>query len=355
MMNQSDEQTSSRANWPARIGAVVGTTVFHVTAVLIIFCLTLLPFFGGGRLEGLLTSLESSSFAAAVLPSFGIHIVISALIWGVCYGGWIGWAKRRSAQDAGPERSMALSRGTVIMETLVAFPLLLLMIFGMAQMSVNNSASILAKLATYEAARTVWVWHPERDRFDLSDSDIEDRARVQAAAVLTPVASPQGGTPNSEPFRQMRGSLFAAQWPTGSSDAGMVGQHIADGVADADSELMALLDDTRSFSAALDTSSYPIRSIRKFTGAYLEISVEMLEVEVENDDGDMKPHVGAELTFRHLQRFPMVGRLFGDFASDVDDSSRDNGFYAVYEGSLTLHRQLDAHTGCPPLLVGGCF
>ena len=362
MAKEPHNPTASSVQTP-ELGAALSMALFHGTAVALIYGLTLLPFMYG-RIGTFIYSLGTPEFLYASLPQIGGHLVLAAILWGGIY--WL-WSIRSRRSEAG--RAIKTARGTAITETLIVIPVFLLLVCGMAQTAINSAAGMLANLAAYEAARAVWVWHPETNRFngggaygavsEVNDDYVREMARIQAAAVLTPVAHsygtsaatfdasspPPGMAAATEEFRQFRGALVGAQIDRG----GMEG---AEGRANADqlAEMGAVMfgddrgRDGHTFVMALDSSRYPVRSAWKLSGAYLSTSVDF-EDGLTNDDG--LPTIRTTLTYNHYIAMPLMGPVFGTGFEAANAPGGREGHYAPYQRQFTYVQQVDSNPGAP--------
>lgn len=261
--------------------------------------------------------IDEPKLRSFLAPELMLHLGLSACLWLLVYllGAFI-WQAREPATV----KLIDNQRGTVMTETLIALPVLLMLIFGIAQLTVNNMAGIFANLATIQAARTAWLW--EREPCNSIECDPGERARIQAAAVLTPVAPGAqriGGGTLSQAAQQMRATLAGAQHPRLTEDSGQLGFQMVDAV-DLSRRQSA------NFARAVDNQSFSVRTIRKFTFAY-----HATNVDVSNPSSDV---VRVELTYRHYNAFPFVGRLFGEVA----DVAGRLGHYADIERTFEMKR-----------------
>lgn len=259
---------------------------------------------------------EQPQFRSFLAPELALHVGLSVCLWTFAYlvGAYL-WRSGEPARVRLEDR-----QGAVMTETLIALPVLLMLIFGIAQITVNNIAGIFTNLATIQAARSAWLW--EREPCNSIECDPAERARIQAAAVLTPVApgthfiSGSNLTPAAE---QMRGVLVGVQQPDLRDDIGADGMEMS-------SRVSTFGHNSGTFAEALDTQSYSVRTVRKFTFAY-----HATDIEISNPSGDT---VRVELRYRHHNAFPMVGRIFG-----VEDTvAGRSGYYAHIERAFELKR-----------------
>ena len=83
------------------------------------------------------------------------HASLGMVVWLTSY---LLFALGSHRMRQNPRRKMKLSRGTVMVETLIIFPVFLLLLFGLLQLSINNIASMLTSYAGFSGTRAVWVW-----------------------------------------------------------------------------------------------------------------------------------------------------------------------------------------------------
>ena len=326
----------------AGIGAVIGAFALHIVAISLIFALTLWPFLTG-RIGSFVAYLGVPEFFHATVPTMVGHLIISAVLWAVAYGCWAQWSKRSKTP-----RVITTSRATVITETIIVMPVLLMLILGMAQMAINSAAGMLSNLAAYEAARSVWVWYPEIERYDgityspnIDEDFVEEMGRLQAAAVMTPAAYSFGTDGNDTPqFREMRGAILASQIELSGPDTGAQGMSKADELDILGHEWFGGSGEHgRSFVDALDAANYPVRSAMKFSGAYVSTDVD-LTVHPYDDDLEI---IETEVTYRHFQAVGLVGGMFG---TSQTVGGRE-GWYVTYVRSFHLIRQIDSNPAVP--------
>lgn len=304
----------------------------HSAATLVVALLGLVAVLGPGHLRALL-ELESATATPWVGHVAG-HLALSALCWALIY-----MAGRTLVQAAGRERSPRLVRaqGAVATETLIVMPVLLMLVFGLAQLAVVNIAGMLANYAAVQAGRAVWVWHPETQplndesaRRGVTEAMVADHARVQAAAALAPVAPGDhqiSGDMGSPAFTRMRGMMMASQVENPPNDSGRIAQDIGfDSATDKDA----------AFWRALDGSSFPERTARKMSFAYLATEVEVV---------DRGEEVGARLTYHHYVAFPLMGGIFGE---DATVGGRA-GAYSTITREFLLPAQVQPNAETPEL------
>ena len=300
-----------------RRGTTIAATVLgHSLATLVVSAVLLWAFVDRHTATVFIGAFEQAQFRSFLAPDLALHVGLSVCLWAFIYlvGAYL-WRGGEPARVRLDKR-----RGAVMTETLVALPVLLMLIFGIAQLTVNNIAGIFTNLATIQAARSAWLW--EREPCHSIECDPAERARAQAAAVLTPVAPGTHFINASDLPRaaaQLRGVLVGVQQPQLREDMGAQGMDVS-------SRVSTFGRRSGTFAEALDTQSYTVRTVRKFTFAYHATSVE-----VSHPGQDT---IRIDLLYRHHNAFPMVSRIFG-----VEDSvaGRD-GYYAHIERSFELKR-----------------
>lgn len=284
------------AEWGARCG-------LHLTGVVVVAAVVAWLALGLGHMRWLASVHQSVGDVSLYARELAVHMGLSALLWALVFGVWRGGMHARKRRRRGVVRA----RGTAITETLIVMPVLLLLILGIAQLAVNNLAGMLLNYGTNQAARTVWVWQPEvmpldgqRGRMGVDDEHVEEMARLQVAAAMTPVAPSEFSARRdmeTEQFERMRALFLANQDRTPSADSG--GQALNRAM-----ELDAFeVADDLSFVRAMDGSSFPRRTVRKLTSAYEATEVEVIDESTE---------VGVEVTYWHQITFPLVGPIFGE-------------------------------------------
>lgn len=289
-----------------------------------------------GARRAVFSGLADGVFVADTLVRAGLHVALSAAVWGVV------WAIARRAVDALNRRAAASNRrGAVTVETLLVMPVALLLIMGLAQLAIVNIAATVTNFAAYEAARTAWVWEGERGAGRMadgaSDKTVEEYARIQAATVLTPVA-PGAFDQNwnlPERARQARGMMVGAQMPIPYDDLGATGMDIAR-VLRSEAIQSSVAERDRTLALALDPSLHPRRTVKKFTWS---IQASDVSVTYQQDP----PEIEVELTYHHYCAVPLVGAIFGEY--DVVNGRR--GYYRTFERTITRRRQLPARGAWP--------
>lgn len=337
-MEETPRRLENKAGRPRfRIGLVLFGLGFHGLVVLLVAVLLAAPFVDTSMLQALWEAGKMSGYGYLLGTEALIHVGVAACLWAALYLSWL--ALRQGGGSA--KRAIRRARGSVLTETLIILPVLLVLIFGLAQLAVTNIAGMLTNLAAVNAGRTVWLWLPETSpiggaspRGGVTREHVGELARIQAAAALTPVAPadlrirPDVG---SDLFKLMRGSFVANQLEWLPNDAGRIGVDEAFRLSDGGGENPG---DDLSFSRALDGSSFLVRSARKFGAAYEATEVEVLE------RGEW---LGARVTYKQLAAFPVTNRIFGN----LEVVGQRKGYYTTIVREFDLKTQPEPNAKFP--------
>lgn len=302
----------------------------HLTAVWLMAALLLLPYRDG--VSVLFAGWTDPAVRAQSWGNLFLHVCLAATVWGLVFVSYR-WLRTLSRSQV---HRIAKSRGQAMIETLIALPLILLLIFGLSQMTLNNVAGMFSNVAAFQAARAAWIWYGE----PCESCDVRERAeemgRIQGAAVLVPVASNQVGAddPSLEFFR-MRGLLVGSQLARVGEDLGAAGMDVAG---------RAGRDDTVSLAAAMGHRPFIHRTAVQFTSAYGSTNVSVSE------NGDF---LRVSFLYRHHNSMPLVAAIFGSH----DTVGGTDGFFTRIERTVELRRLPQAnrraviHSNLPPLLL----
>lgn len=241
----------------------------HLLGWAFISVLLLVPYADSQVMQGFAVAAEHPEFRAFTSTEVFFHVLLSGTVWALLFITFKLVAAKRARRKV-----FKVARGTAVTETLIILPVWIMLSMGLLQLSVMNIAGILANLATFQAARTVWVWSGDRPTNpSVSYMTVMTKARVQAAYALTPVA-PGDYFRNSifvsNSFKAARAGMIAQQIPVPINDSGSLGYALAYAT-----ELEDLGGAIRMGNAgnlalwrSLDGTSFPTRSVRKFTWAY---------------------------------------------------------------------------------------
>lgn len=310
-MNDGRQQTNCSARQTrsglARQAVVVGHLCVHLTGIAIVAAALAWMAIGLDHIRWMASVHQISGETSYFLSEVVVHGLLSAATWTLIY---LTFSAVMDGRSDG-RRVLKKARGTVITETIIILPVLLILILGLSQLVINNLAGMLLNYGSSQAARTVWVWSPETEpieggpgpRMGVDDERVQEMARLQVAAAMTPVAPSVFASRreiDSPEFEQMRAILLASQIPGAPNDAGNIALDRAQGFDDFEAA------DSLTFVNALDGSNYAARTVRKFSSAYNAV-----ELEVVREDGQ----VGVEMTYFHQITFPLVGAIFGETGS----------------------------------------
>ncbi|WP_164856355.1 TadE/TadG family type IV pilus assembly protein [Lujinxingia sediminis] len=315
------------ASGQARLLLNATRILVHLGGVVGVALLMALPFVSQRTLS-LASQANASGLHEAVFSIEAlIHVGLAACFWAILAlsFAWLRETHRqRSEQRPTLTRKVVRARGSVILETLIVFPVFLLLIFGLAQFAVLNIASMLTTVAAFQATRTVWIW----EREPIGTDDVERKATIQAATVVAPVVpgeyAAQPSTSSSE-YSQNRGIFVASQFPWPVADSGYQGRNIGDRLADE----MAGLNPPIDFVSAVDSSSFSHRTVRKLTSAYGSIDVSF------EPDAASSSLLKVTTTYHHLNAFPLVAGLFGE---NYERAGRE-GYHVPIKRVLSIERQ----------------
>lgn len=286
----------------------------HIAMTLVIFVLFASPFISTGVLEMMGTGLNDTQIQAPLLKDLAIMFGLSVCTWALLFSAYVHVRDRIRVRK---KMVVVKSRGTVLTETLIVFPVFLLLTFGLGQMGVNSMAGLLTTLGTFEAARTLAVWGPEvgnnRTGSTVTRANAEDRARIAAAAVIAPVAPMSKGNimcGKSSAFKKLVKSMVAA---------GLLPVEAPQKYS--------------SFASAMDNATFAQRGPAKFAGAYCSVGV-TYSGDMRTDPGNVE--VGeftTKVEYRHKMVFPLVGLAFGG-------TPTPGGWLTTVERTYTLTHHL---------------
>lgn len=287
--------------------------LFHLLGVALVFAAMVALSIGGETALSLAQFVAAeSTIQEAITFRVLIHLGLAACLWAmlvILYK----LAELRFQEKKTP-RLVRLPVGTVITETLIALPVLLLLILGMVQLSLNNMTGILTHVAEFQAARTAWVWVPEMQE-GVSEGEVRERIRISVALVMTPTA-PQERVGISD-RAELTQEIMTARFDTGFNLSwppwGNGSQRL-------------------SVERALDSAAaLTDRASMKFASAYVNTEVRELIIGEE---------VGADITFYHFQAVPLVGVIFGSPAGQTALSGQGNRYFQHYEIEARMPAQL---------------
>lgn len=295
--------------------------VGHLTATLLLFAVFQAAFISESTFNLLKVAVGDSQLAGHVMLEVGIMLGLSGCLWAFMY---LAYSWIRIGMNTRKKLSVVKTRGTILTETLIVFPVFLLLTFGLAQMSINSMAGLLATLATYESARTVAVWGPEvghnrSGRGTVSNNHVEEKARVAAAAIMAPIA------PNLP-------TEFASCSASNKTMDEMLRSLVGAGVAP-----FGAPKPVDSFIDALDTQRFGARGWYKLQIAYCRSDVSWSGQIVTDPGARGRNQFTTSLSYRHRTAFPFMKLVFGQFST--------------IERSYTLTQQMSPNPERPQMNV----
>ena len=267
----------------------------HALAISVIFAIAIALAMPGQTFGLALSALDDPQMSSHVLSDLAIMLALSTFTWAVLFGGlcWVRDASTRRKRTA-----VHRTVGSIATETLIVMPVFLLLTFGIAQMGVNSMAGLLTTVGTFQAARTVAVWAPEQGTArtnsgqTVTRGDVEERARIAAAAVVAPVAPMSAGATRCSTPRTL--SLMIQSMV----NAGL-------------SPVQAPATRIGTFTEALDRSSFAQRGPTKLVAAYCGMNVRF-SGDIYTSPGDTEQgEFTTRVTYNHKMVFPLVGPAFG--------------------------------------------
>jgi hypothetical protein len=320
---------------------ILTTVGFHVIVVSVLALGSAACFASPASREALGFVLSQGVMLDTLLVDLALHAGLCAVVWATLF--FLGrrlWRLVDRRPAGGEPLRLGGVRGTVITETLIVLPVALLLIMGIAQLALVNIAATLTDLAVIQSARSVWVWAPEAQegRFFVDRSTVREKARVQAAAVLTPAASSNFGrfgtgqySGYAKSFRKAMGAIYGAQLDDAGTDIGSYSTSEAELHLSADRQNKAK---NFAFNLSFDSHKFEERTARKFFNAWVHTDIEI----VESDE-----FIGARMTYHQPMLMPLVAGIFGDF----QHINGEAGYYVSIERAYTLRKQVKPNANLP--------
>lgn len=282
------------------------------------------------------TGQEAPEVGQALVLTGIFHGLVSLAVWTIVYG--LGRGVVKAVRGRGQEemkRSLAVGRGAVFLESIMAIPVLLLLTMGLLQLSVLNLTAALVNVAGYQGARAVWVWQPEADagRSGVNQAEVNERARIAVALVMTPVVAGDQrmiGSGISPQATAMARAMYA-RFALDVSPGGIAALLVPVGGTNEMTEL--------SVSRAFDTGALDRRAVRKFLFAYMmtDTGDGMAQgdgVGVIREGGV----IGVRFEFDQYIAMPLIGRFFGD-PRLIGGSGGRRGFFRTWEQAFVFPEQ----------------
>lgn len=284
-----------------------------------------LLYWGSDALAGAVSAWDDAQIWAQasgdLLKLFGV----SSLIWASLYMGW-----RILSRAPSRPRRVALSRGQVMVETLIVIPVYLLVMLGSMQLALTSIAGLLTTLGAYQAGRAAAIWMPETTstgnrRSDVTQALAKDKVRVAAASVIAPSVNSGflSGCSAADSSDTLELKIEALTiLPPGLSIAG---------------EVPAVMGNRANLTVygAFDATSMRTRMSRKLKFAYC--ALEEPEVTVDGD------YIQTRIVFNNHVAMPIVERVFGSWDTVGDRS----GYFRQIERTYRVRAQIEPNPISP--------
>ncbi len=305
----------------------IATTIAHALAVLVIACLL---FVMSGSFSSL-TMLASALGDLQVWMMVGTEVTIMLLIATAL---WMALLAIKPDRDR-TTRTFKVSKGSTMLEFLIVFPVFMLFLMGLSQLTINNTASILTSLGAFQGGRAVFIWEPE-SRIDptsrrfTSRREVESRARAAASLALAPVV-PTNYTGSGA------GISYTPRCNTSDFDAAidaiyrqLGSSFTSSGVIGADERRH---DMTSTFDGQL---SFRARAMLKLPMAWCFTDVRF-------------SYSGSQVTttvrYEHENQFGLVARIFT--GADKENIHGRDGYFTTLTASYTMPIQRTPNTEDP--------
>lgn len=274
----------------------------------------------------------ANGLAETVRLDLALQLLLAMVLWGIvvlCFAQFNALLRQRKKVT----RIVVSNRGTVLTETLIALPVALLLIFGLCQLTLNNTAAIMTSLSAFQASRAVYLWHPETEsgwarNGGVSKSQVEEKARIAAVSVLAPVAASDylGGqcATSSEFDAKVEAMMSTTLGGATGGIASMTGvRALAAGRA-------LPFESEKSMAKAYDSDMFAIRGPIKMLFAYCNTTVNY------QSNGTVNR---TSVAYSHRATMPLVARIFGEV--------RPTGIYSTIERSYEMPVQLHPNPAPP--------
>ena len=301
----------------------------HVTGVAVILCVFALLYVDENVFAAIEIGVYHKSFYDLVKVPILLQVGLASCIWAFIVIAFH-WVRLSLREQKSQTHVLKRARGTILTETLIVLPVFLLLTSGLAQLSINSNASILMGVATFQAARTSWLWEPEtraanaRNNMAGATGAVNEKARIAAATVLTPVVPAEfRGTCNFSNDLDQRMRAFGAA----GAYAGAGGAQAVRGLTTPQDNGLGV---NTTYWMAYDTSTFAERGAKKFFIAYCLTRASM------SMNGEL---VRTTVNYDHMNVFPWFGYIFGRRKV----AAGNLGYYMEMEGTSEIQRQIDAN------------
>ncbi len=233
-------------------------------------------------------------------PQLLFHLTMSALVWTLIVFAYKLTTRQRGARVV---RAARARRGSVMVETLIAVPVFLTLLFGLVQMTLNNTAAIMTSLAAFEAGRSAAIWQAEaaapssriKGAGKTSSDDVTERARMAASTVLASVASASFSDGCST------SSAFSSKMTGMTSASNLAGIAVPTGGLMGSLGTVRALSSEKTLATAFDDNRFEFRGALKMITAYCNTTATV------TNEG---PRVRTVVEYDHKLTVPMMGRVF---------------------------------------------
>ncbi len=274
----------------------------------------------------MVSGAADSQVSASIVQEGLLLLGLASCFWAMLF---IAFLYIKAGMESRRKLAIVRTKGSIITETLIVFPVFLLLTFGLAQMAVNSMAGLLTTLGVYQAARTMAVWGPEighnrTGSGTVQPNDVRERGRIAAAAVITPVAPSLGRSmtcTESQQFKQMVRGMTAAGLSPVALPTPMI----------------------KTFSEALSDDRFAMRGPSQFKASYCQTSVNFEGNFMTNMKSSQRNDFTTTVTYNHKIAFPLVGAAFG---------TRPGGMFGVggYTSTITRSYKMTQFLSPNPLL-----
>ena len=233
-------------------------------------------------------------------PQLLFHLGLSALIWTLIVLAYTLTTRKRGARVV---RAATVRRGSVMVETLIAVPVFLTLLFGLVQMTLNNTAAIMTSLAAFEAGRAGAIWEAEtrspssriKGAAKTDNDDVNERARMAAATVIASVASStfSDGCSTSSAFNSKMTAMTSA--------SNLAGIAVPTSGALGSLGTINALSSEKRLSTAFDDTRFEFRGTLKMITAYCNTTATV------TTEGN---RIRTVIEYDHKLTVPMMGRIF---------------------------------------------
>lgn len=302
----------------------------YTAHALAVGCIAMLLFVVTGSFQSVLLLVEGLS-DGDLWTMVGTEVLIMLLIASAI---WLAVLAMKPTKRKA--RHFKLSTGSTMLEFLIVFPVFMLFLMGLSQLTINNTASILTSLGAFQGGRAVFVWEPE-SRIDASSRrfttrrQVESRARAAATMVLAPVVPTSYSGSGA-------GVSYTPRCDTGEFDAALNAVYQQLGSSFTSSGIIGASERRDDMTATMDGQlSFRARAMMKLPMAwcFTDVSFEYVGSQVR-----------TTVQYEHENQFGLVARIFtGAGKRDVHGRK---GYFTTLTATYTMPIQRLPNTMDPP-------